>query len=434
MLNREFIAGQNPWWAGPSLIDDDEKVKAALSHKRVREYSFPEDNLIILGGRQVGKTTFMKLAIRELLKKGTDPRRILFFSCETLSGKDDILELASYFDEISGTGEGKYLFLDEITFVEDWNVAILGLFNSGYMRGKRIWVTGSSSVALQKETLPGRNIKKLPFYPMGFRDYVNLFYKKLPVKTAKIEDVKGFHSAALGLLPHVKDLNRMLDNYAFVTGGFLSASYRFFDTKEDPFDYYYETYKDAVLSDLSKLGLSERTFRETLYGILSNYGSAYSANSISKASSIGSHKTVEAYIEMMSKLFVLDTIFKRQNGRVMYRSNKKSYIRDPFIYRVMRFYSTGAKQTTEREKPSILEGVVGESLVRIYGDGINYLRTKADKEVDFMVDGFGVEVKYGNAKIDDLNTEQGYVITGRSGLEYDGKRLLLPASVFLYLL
>ena len=437
MLNTNFVNEQNPWWIDYHTIEKDEKVKAAMANKPGKQYDFPTgDNLIILGPRQVGKTTYMKLAVLELLEKNrVDPKNVLFFSCDALSDKQDILELVQYFDSISDKASRRYLFLDEITFVKDWNVALLALFNSDYLKDKTIWVTGSSSMSLQKETLPGRNIKKRYFYPLSFREYVDLFYGKIKnAKTIDLNNIEEAYKASTNLMPHLSEINRLFESYSFVTGGLLSTSYLFFNAKKDPFNVYGEIYRDALLSDLFKTGLSETTFKETLYGIFESYGSCYSSNSIAKRTSIGSHKTVEAYIEAMGKLFILNTVYKIQDKRVMYRSNKKSYFVDPFIYRVMHLYSAGANAISESDKPKIAEGVVGSMLSRRYQDQLNYLRTKQDKEVDFVVNGVGIEVKYGNGKTSDLNTEKGYVLTKSGAPVLDGKRASMPISIFLYLL
>ena len=131
MLNKDFVIEQNPWWRDRVLIDSDQQVIKALAAEPQKLYLFEDENLLILGPRQVGKTTFVKLCIRDLLlNKKVDPRNILFFSAESLSSKDDILALALYFDEVADKTRTSYLFLDEISFVDDWNVAILALFNS----------------------------------------------------------------------------------------------------------------------------------------------------------------------------------------------------------------------------------------------------------------------------------------------------------------
>ncbi|MDE1768864.1 MAG: ATP-binding protein [Candidatus Micrarchaeota archaeon] len=435
MLTKDFVIEQNPWWRDKELINSDQQVSKALAAVPQKSYSFEDDNLLILGPRQVGKTTFMKLCIRDLLlNKKVSPRNVMYFSSDSLSSKDDILSLASYFDEIADKKETCYLFLDEISFVKDWNVAILALFNSGYLNGKRIYLTGSSSISLQKETLPGRNIKKKFFYPMNLSEYVSLFYStKLQPKPASILQKDRFYDNALEVLPHVKELNRYLDVYLRYTGGYLTTSYAYNKSKADPFDNYYEIYKDAIISDIAKAEKSQQIFKETIYGILISYGSAVSANSISKKTSIGSHKTVEEYLEIADKLFALRTFYKFANGRVMYRSNKKSYFIDPFIYRVMKYYATGSRELKPQEVPALAEGAIGIALARKYGD-IYYMINDNSKETDFLYGDFGIEVKYGPGKFSDLNSSSGYLLTMDNEVKKEGNKIKMPISVFLYLL
>lgn len=438
MLNKDFVIEQNPWWRDKALIDSDQQVSKALVADPSKLYSFKDENLLILGPRQVGKTTFVKLCIRDLLmNKNVDPKNILFFSAESLSSKDDILALASYFETVADKKSTSYLFLDEISFVDDWNVAILALFNSGYLNGKRIYLTGSSSISLQKETLPGRNIKKVFFYPLSFSEYTNLFYKS-DLKNTKTEEVDllkkdKFYEKARNLLPYVKELNRYMDTYLKYTGGYLTTSYAYNKTRKDPFDSYYEIYKDAIISDIAKAEKSQQMFKETMYGVVVSYGSTFSANSISKKTSIGSHKTVEEYLEIADKLFALKTFYKFANGRVMYRSNKKSYFIDPFIYRIIKYYATGSKELKPQEIPALIEGVVGVLLARKY-DSIYYTINDANKETDFFYDNIGIEVKYGPGNFNELNSSSGYLLTMDEEVLKEGNKVKVPISIFLYLL
>jgi predicted AAA+ superfamily ATPase len=437
MLNKDFIIEQNPWWRDRALIDSDQHVDKALAAQPQKLYSFEDENLLILGPRQVGKTTFVKLCIRDLLlNKKVDPRNILFFSAESLSSKEDILALASYFDTVADKKCTSYLFLDEISFVDDWNVAILALFNSGYLNGKRIYLTGSSSISLQKETLPGRDIKKRVFYPLSFSEYTNLFYKsdiKSEVPGIDIVKKDKFYEKARNLLPYVKELNRHLDTYLRYTGGYLTLSYNYNKAKKDPFDSYYEIYKDAIISDIAKAGKSQQMFKETMYGVAVSYGSAFSANSISKKTSIGSHKTVEEYLEIADKLFAVKTFYKFTNGRVLYRSNKKSYFIDPFLYRVIKYYTVGSKELKPQEMPSLVEGVVGTLLARKY-DGIYYRINDANRETDFFYNNLGIEIKYGSGRFSELNSDSGYLLTMDDEVLKEGNKVKMPISIFLYLL
>ena len=138
------ITEQNPWWEDKDRINEDEKVKESAARTHKIENIFSEENELVIGPRQVGKTTFIKLYIKNLIEKGIDPKRTLYFSCEMLRDLNDIIEIVRFSDTLI-TGK-KYLFFDEVTFVNEWQRAIKFVLDSPLSRDKVIHVTGSSSI------------------------------------------------------------------------------------------------------------------------------------------------------------------------------------------------------------------------------------------------------------------------------------------------
>jgi len=65
--------------------------------------------------------------------------------------------------------------IDEITFVNEWQRAVKFVLDSPLIKDKFIFVTGSSSIALKKETFPGRHIKIRSFLPLSFKEFCNIF-------------------------------------------------------------------------------------------------------------------------------------------------------------------------------------------------------------------------------------------------------------------
>ncbi len=430
MLNLEGVYQQNPWWKEKSLINQEKEIKTALQSTPQKTYSFEKKNTLLLGARQTGKTTYLKLLIKDLINKNVSPKNILFYSCDSLSTKEDILSLARFFEEQNTEKSEKYLFLDEISFVKDWSVAILSLFNSGYMNNKNVYLSGSSSVSLQKERLPGRVVKKT-FNPLSFREYFDLFSKKITSEKPEITKIKEFYENAMQIMPYVKELNGFLHNY-IQTGGLLATSYAFYMNKQNPAEEYLEVYQDALLSDVAKLGLNERTFKEVIGNIIIKYSTPFSANSVTSNSTIKSNKTVQEYMDLMEKMFITRTIYKTQNNRVMYRSNKKTYITDPFFYQVLKNYSLGVKEIKMEEKPKILEGVVGEALVR-KKQSVYFAQTKTGKETDFIYENIGMEVKQGNPDFIEFNEKKGFLLS-KDKIELKEHKAIIPCSVFLYLI
>ncbi|MHB1709399.1 MAG: AAA family ATPase [Thermoplasmataceae archaeon] len=108
------IVLQNPWWKNPLSINEDRKVATALESDPPYIYPFRDENLLIIGPRQAGKTTFIKLAIRDLIiNKKANPKNIFFLSCDLIDTKDDILQALFLFDEQADRHLMRYIFLDQ---------------------------------------------------------------------------------------------------------------------------------------------------------------------------------------------------------------------------------------------------------------------------------------------------------------------------------
>jgi len=198
---------QNPWWKNKGAIEEDAKVKIALSKRQMVEYDFRPKNTILLGPRQVGKTTFLKLMIRDMISKNIAPKKLIYFSCEPLNNKDDLITLFETIDQIvSGNA---YIFLDEITSVSDWEKGIKYFLETDLSRDKTIIVTGSSAAFLKHgiEKLPGRNIEMKMFLPLSFRQFINTFYRKFKIDANGL-DTDNLYKISLELMPYLNDLNK----------------------------------------------------------------------------------------------------------------------------------------------------------------------------------------------------------------------------------
>jgi predicted AAA+ superfamily ATPase len=415
---------QNPWWVDKMSIYEDDQVKRALSVSPKFIIPPPQESVLLLGPRQVGKTTFLKTCILSFLERGVEPTKILFFSCETLRDREQLISLLHDYRAFINSQEA-YVLLDEVTFVKEWNTALLHLINAGYLRNTLVFVSGSTSVSLRKETLPGRPIRKAMFHPMNFRVFYDVFYGKIGLPTLNILQVEEFYRSAVKLSPYLDRLNKALLEYVR-RGGFPATGY----VAGDPLNSLYETYKDAILSDLAKLGREERVLREVVEKIVDFYASRISENTIAKETSIGSHNTVASYLELLENLFVLRVFRKIENGRINYKSFKKVYFTDPFIYRAIKRYVKGSGYIEDSEVARIVEGVVGEHLAREY-QGTGYTFFKGGREVDFLVDQIGVEVKWGKAKPGDLKLGRGYVLS-YDAIGFEDSKAILPVSMFLY--
>lgn len=424
-----MLASANPWWQHKEAIREDEKVQWALSRNHRWNPAIPDRNLLLIGPRQVGKTTAFKLKILDLIERATPAQNILYHSCEVFDSKKDLIDLVLAFDKLA---EGpRHLFLDEVTFVPDWQDSVKFLLDSPILKDSTLYVTGSTIAGLKKESFPGRDIEIRTMSPLSFHDFLQLFgspelKSATPPTAVRLPDEKRLTS----LIPHTREIDRLFEKY-LQCGGFPPAMYHHMEGKRIP-ESVYETYGAWMVGDIAKLERSPRVFRAVVSGIVKNYGSRFSLNSIARETEIGSHVTVREYLELMEGLGMIRTVFPSKRGRPSLRGQRKVYATDPLVLRVFHRMTTASPELTGHHRRALVEGVVGEHLARAFGPEQVTVHS-GKKEVDFLVGESGIEVKQGKARASDfprIGLKNKILLTaGDFGKEDDV--LISPVSLFL---
>lgn len=131
---------------------------------------------VISGVRRCGKSSIMKLIIKELLSSGINEDNIVYLNLDKrpYSGISTPSQLDNLIEESTKGIEGKkYLFIDEIQNVNGFEPVI----NSWREEGNfSIFITGSNSYLLSGELvtkLTGRYIE-FPLLPLTFEEYVKM--------------------------------------------------------------------------------------------------------------------------------------------------------------------------------------------------------------------------------------------------------------------
>ena len=426
----------NPWWKGKERIQEDKHIKE-FEEKRFKwkpellaEIRLVPDNIFTLRGpRQVGKTTLLKLIIKNLLGRGINEKAIFFWNCDELV---DFRELSSVlreyleFSEINSVKE-RYIFLDEVSRIKDWQRAIKSLKDSGELDKCCLMLTGSNTLDIKHgaDRMPGR-IGKLgrdfTLLPLTFSEYTELIRPEITKKVKKIEglSVKEINDKVNKARAFDSELKTLFGQY-LVTGGFPLVINEFFSSNKVP-DYIYEIYYRWVVGDIVKWGKREKILIQLLKSMILKQSSAVSWDSLAKESEIKSHKTVSAYVEDLENMFVLKVLnfLKLDKGTPDFNKNKKLYIMDPFIYHV---FNKRIYFKENEVNPSLIEAVVISNIARFKkGSGIYYWKNK--KEVDAILkignDLFPFEVKYQNSI-----SKQDY-----AGLYHFNKGILITKNTF----
>lgn len=342
--------------------------------------------IIVLGARQVGKTTLVRRIFPDavyLLVDNEPIRRIL-----------DAYDIESYKVLIPGGAET--VVLDEIHMLKDPGRAVKILYDQ--MPGLHIVVTGSSSFHIKNrtgESLAGRKID-YELHPLSFAEYLA---QKGIVKGMSFDMLHRFADPGERIPPervYPFDIATILDN--------VLAHGLFPFLVDHPNDtMYLRNFADSLIfKDIIELNLIEnkRMAANLLKLLAHQIGNL--VNYAELADRLGAdQRLVKRYIEIFEQSFLIFRLYP-------YAVNRRSEIvKSPKIY----FHDTGLRNaviddfsamTARQDRGALFENfVIAEALKQNSYSGnkhrLHYWRTKTGSEVDLVIDGpqglTGVEIK-----------------------------------------
>ena len=443
------LSTQNPWWVNPSSIDADESVRKLgdcpvkwvprlyhLMQERI------DDEIIrtLRGPRQVGKTTLVKLMMKNLLESGIEGRRIFYWSCDLVEGPKELVSLLeSYIDTTRNIFQNRlYVFIDEISNVRDWQKGIKFLYDAGKLKNISMLLTGSHSLDIKaaSERLPGRRgdvdtVYNRILVPMKFPEYVELRDEDLRrvIRGLNLLSLKNrskiFFKLAKGeITSEIKELSlyftkiqHLFDEY-LLTGGVIKPICDYLKDGKIS-NYIYGDYVNAVKGDIIRWDRREHYVSQLIKSIIEKLSTPVSWNNLKDDTDIGAHNTISNYVDVLKSNFVLCPIYKidRSKGGPNYSKNKKINFLDPFIFHALRSWVyqispfEGALDylSSPVEKSKLIESIVCDHLIRflynlnpsdLYDPSLNVFYWSNRKEVDYILkikkDYIPIEVKYQN--------------------------------------
>lgn len=473
----ENLRRSNPWWERAAWEQHDRQL-SALAQAPFTYDPHPLDGITpgnvytLLGPRRVGKTTAVKVHIRELLAQGYPARRVVYYSCDLLRTADELAALLiGLYDEagpnglLAGSSAPFSIFLDEVQFVSDWQQAIKHLHDTHRLGEDCVVLTGSSARDLRSggELLPGRRGRAVDrdrrLLPMTFRDFVRAVEPGflLPVGNFAPSEFLSANQTSSSVYqtlmrPRVgatlARLVELLEVYARV-GGFPAAVADYVRTREVQPATYLELW-DVVRGDLNRYHQVRDPAipLKVLERLALNVASPASWQKIARAADVDV-KTVQAYVDLFTDAHLLLVVYRWEGGTLARRADKKIYPIDPLIAALPSVASQRARFALD--PPEAAESLLGVALFRAteseaftpFGvqQGVLYYRTGGGKEVDFLVgaDRAPFESRYSDS-VDRRAAqvlEQAFgkgVLATRATLDLDGKTVLIPVALLLSLL
>ncbi len=354
---------------------------------------------IIIGPRQIGKTTLVK-QLATILKQQDELCYFLTFEDPTIldainNHPENIFNYTQLPSELPDH-KRLYLIIDEVQYAQEPS-NFLKLLYDKYAPKLKIIATGSSAFYIDrsfKDSLAGRK-KVFEFFPLAFDEFLHFKQEdKLVAEWELLLKRKDYQG------PHKNKIDALFDEY-LIYGGYPAVVLA--DTLQEKQELLAELVNSYLKKDALEAGVRDELKFFQLTRILAQQtGSLVNhhelANTLQMVSS-----TIENYIYLMQKSFIVQLVTP------FFGNIRKELTKMPKVF----FNDNGLRNALlnnfdriddRLDKGELLENYVYNRLKQKHGaDYVHFWRTADGNEVDFVVTeklniGKAYEVKYNDAQ------------------------------------
>jgi predicted AAA+ superfamily ATPase len=360
-----------------------------LEYSKIYQHRDQNEIAIILGPRQVGKTTILKQLAKEL--------NGLYLDLDILSNYEQVRTYEDFLRTVREHGYQEkqknkfYILLDEFQRYADLSLVFKNIFD--HHPNIKIYASGSSSFTIKnqiQESLAGRK-RIFYLFPLNFEEYLVFKQKEYLIKN--LRKIREFKTAV--------DVYKSQELYAeledfIIYGGYPGVVLEKKEKKEK-FKSIFDAYIKKDLVDYLKIEhfIGAKKLIETL---AINNGEICNYNQYSEYAGINA-VTVKNYIELLKETFIIMEL------KPFYRNKNKEVTKAPKIYfldsGVRNFFINNFNPMKLRKDASFL--FENFFISELYKQEFNpeffkYYRDKNQVEVDLIYDlvhkQIPVEIKY----------------------------------------
>ncbi len=343
----------------------------------VVNYLHSREAIVIMGARQVGKTSLLRYLIEKHLKENVFyldlELRELLDLCN--KGADEVYQ---YLLQKGADAKKKiYLFIDEIQYADE-PTTLIKIFHDHYPHVKLL-ISGSSTFEMKKkfkQSLAGRMIAFV-LYPLSFEEFLLFKEKKYVLRS---ENSKVINEE---LIPLAEEYIKF--------GGFPQIVLE--PSEEKKKVYLSQIINTYIRKDIRDIGNIRdlSAFNKLLEILASQSGQLLNILELSNTLSMN-QETVRTYLDLMENTFLLKRVTPfHKNLRSELTKNPKIFMLDTGLMHLLWL----------KEFPKVIFGNSFETFVFLEllksNQTIHFWRTANKQEVDFVIEGkklYALEAKY----------------------------------------
>ncbi len=361
----------------------------------LKEHLTKPQHSILIGARQVGKTTLVKQLAGILEEQGSHHYFLTFEDPAVLEAINQHPENIFNYTSLPSAmppGEKLYLIIDEVQYAKNPS-NFLKLLYDKYRDQVKVIATGSSAFYIDKsfkDSLAGRK-KVFELFPLSFDEF--LHFKQ---ENSLVEEWHEMRRRQNYQGPNRLKINLLFDEY-MVYGGYPEVVLA--ETEKEKQEVLKELVNSYMKKDALEAGVREKLKFFQLARLLADQaGNMVNNNELGNTLQM-TGPTVDNYIYIMQKSFILNLLSPFYgNLRKELTKMNKVFFSDNGLRNALT--NNFGKFNDRADKGELLENYVYNRLRKLYeADNLHYWRTADGNEVDFIVEqtikvGLAYEIKY----------------------------------------
>lgn len=390
----------------PRLIDIPENLFPRKILSEITQYIDGPEIILLVGARQVGKTSVLYLLMDEFIKRGTPEKSILYFDLEDLNVLDvfnsGVKRFISYLSALGTDIKGRlYIFVDEIQYMD--NPANFLKLIADHHKNLKLVVSGSSTLEIRqkfKDSLAGRKVV-FEIYPLDFYEFLVFKKEKQLCDALSKSDIRHItQKAEAANIParfFIDDMARYFNEY-LIFGGYprivIEAGH---DKKVAYLMDIYTSYVKKDIKDIMRID-NVTAFNNLLKALALQTGCLANITELCGAVKLA-RETLERYLFLLENTFIIKTVtpFSSNPRKEISKMSKVYFVDTGLRNIVIRNFNNPDERS---DIGALVENCVCCNLIKNLAplEEIHFWRTLAKNEVDFvLVKGekiMPVEVKY----------------------------------------